>query len=225
MTVERDGSTIATAAAAAGRAPPGRRSHHRGRRRPAAPEELGAFDHYLTARWQLYTTLGRCWPLHPRARAVAAAPGGGPGAGLQPGHRRRPPTPRGGPGGALVAGGADPDQRPTPAPAELTGTSPGPPVGRLAAMDPIVDLLSRPPRPASTSTTTSAGPGNLTADCTRRSGSRPTTASSPAPRAPPGATGCPALLEIPPFRAAGSGAGRRGVLDPLRQARRERIGR
>jgi uncharacterized protein YqjF (DUF2071 family) len=23
-----------------------------------APEELGEFDHYLTARWQLYTTLG-----------------------------------------------------------------------------------------------------------------------------------------------------------------------
>ena len=39
-----------------------------------APEELDEFDHYLTARWQLYITLGRLlarstvehepWPLH-----------------------------------------------------------------------------------------------------------------------------------------------------------------
>ncbi len=59
MTVERDGSII----------------RYRSRRRwpgptpatsaitvdvgdPLAPEELGEFDHYLTARWQLYTTLG-----------------------------------------------------------------------------------------------------------------------------------------------------------------------
>jgi uncharacterized protein len=38
------------------------------------PEELGEFDHYLTARWQLYTTIGPVlarsvvehepWPLH-----------------------------------------------------------------------------------------------------------------------------------------------------------------
>jgi uncharacterized protein YqjF (DUF2071 family) len=41
---------------------------------PLAPEELSEFDHYLTARWQLYTTLGpllarsnvehQPWPLH-----------------------------------------------------------------------------------------------------------------------------------------------------------------
>jgi len=41
---------------------------------PLPPEELGPFDHYLTARWQLYTTLGPLlarstvehepWPLH-----------------------------------------------------------------------------------------------------------------------------------------------------------------
>jgi uncharacterized protein YqjF (DUF2071 family) len=41
---------------------------------PLAPEELDPFDHYLTARWQLYTTLGPVlarsnvehepWPLH-----------------------------------------------------------------------------------------------------------------------------------------------------------------
>ena len=41
---------------------------------PLAPEQLGPFDHYLTARWQLYTTLGPLlarstvdhepWPLH-----------------------------------------------------------------------------------------------------------------------------------------------------------------
>jgi uncharacterized protein YqjF (DUF2071 family) len=75
MTVERDGSTI----------------RYRSRRRwpgptpatsaitvdvgdPLAPKELGEFDHYLTARWQLYTTLGPVlarstvehepWPLH-----------------------------------------------------------------------------------------------------------------------------------------------------------------
>jgi uncharacterized protein len=75
MTVERDGSTI----------------RYRSRRRwpgptpatsaitvdvgdPLAPGELGEFDHYLTARWQLYTTLGPVlarstvehepWPLH-----------------------------------------------------------------------------------------------------------------------------------------------------------------
>jgi uncharacterized protein YqjF (DUF2071 family) len=79
MTVLRDGSTI----------------RYRSRRRwpgptpatsaitleigdPLAPEQLGPFDHYLTARWQLYTTLGPLlarstvkhepWPLH---RAVA----------------------------------------------------------------------------------------------------------------------------------------------------------
>ena len=41
---------------------------------PLRPQELGEFDHYLTARWQLYTTLGPVlarsnvehepWPLH-----------------------------------------------------------------------------------------------------------------------------------------------------------------
>jgi uncharacterized protein YqjF (DUF2071 family) len=75
MTVQRDGSAI----------------RYRSRRRwpgptpatsaitlevgdPLAPEELDGFDHYLTARWQLYTTLGPLlarstvehepWPLH-----------------------------------------------------------------------------------------------------------------------------------------------------------------
>jgi uncharacterized protein len=75
MTVERDGATV----------------RYRSRRRwpgptpatsaitlevgdPLAPEELDPFDHYLTARWQLYTTLGPVlarsnvehepWPLH-----------------------------------------------------------------------------------------------------------------------------------------------------------------
>ena len=27
-----------------------------------AAGELGGFDHHLTARWQLYTTIGPCWP-------------------------------------------------------------------------------------------------------------------------------------------------------------------
>jgi len=41
---------------------------------PLQPQELGELDHYLTARWQLYTTLGPVlarsnvqhepWPLH-----------------------------------------------------------------------------------------------------------------------------------------------------------------
>ncbi len=75
MTVERDGPTV----------------RYRSRRRwpgptpavsavtlevgdPLPPERLGPFDHYLTARWQLYTTLGPVlarstvahepWPLH-----------------------------------------------------------------------------------------------------------------------------------------------------------------
>jgi uncharacterized protein YqjF (DUF2071 family) len=75
MTVERDGATV----------------RYRSRRRwpgptpatsaitlevgdPLAPEQLDPFDHYLTARWQLYTTLGPVlarsnvehepWPLH-----------------------------------------------------------------------------------------------------------------------------------------------------------------
>jgi uncharacterized protein len=75
MTVERDGSLV----------------RYRSRRRwpgptpalshitvevgaPLRPEELGGFDHYLTARWQLYTALGPVlarsnvehepWPLH-----------------------------------------------------------------------------------------------------------------------------------------------------------------
>ncbi|MFL5792842.1 MAG: YqjF family protein [Actinomycetota bacterium] len=75
MTVERDGPTV----------------RYRSRRRwpgptpaaseitvdvgdPLAPAELGELDHYLTARWQLYTTLGPVlarstvehepWPLH-----------------------------------------------------------------------------------------------------------------------------------------------------------------
>src|SRR4029450_12438102 len=68
---------------------------------PLAPGDLGGLDHYLTARWQLYTTLGPVlarstvehepWPLHravvreldgnpltrdgPRARAPAPCPG------------------------------------------------------------------------------------------------------------------------------------------------------
>jgi uncharacterized protein YqjF (DUF2071 family) len=74
-----------------------------------APGELGEFDHYLTARWQLYTTLGPVlarstvehepWPLH---RAVVhelesnlvtaaglPAPAGGPVVHWSPGVRTR----------------------------------------------------------------------------------------------------------------------------------------
>jgi uncharacterized protein YqjF (DUF2071 family) len=122
MTVERDGATVS----------------YRSRRRwpgptPAVanitvevgaalrPQEVRAFDHYLTARWQLYTTLGPVlarsnvehepWPLHRAAvreldgNLVAAA-------GL--------PEPCGRAGGALVARGADPDQRPAPTGTRLT---------------------------------------------------------------------------------------------------------
>jgi hypothetical protein len=44
------------------------------------PQELSAFDHHLTARWQLYTTLG---PVLARSNAEhepGPAPGGGTGA-------------------------------------------------------------------------------------------------------------------------------------------------
>jgi hypothetical protein len=78
---------------------------------PLGRGELGEFDHYLTARWQLYTTLGPVlarstvehepWPLHravvrelesnlPADRGWAAGPGGRAA-------------------GALVAGSAHPD--------------------------------------------------------------------------------------------------------------------
>jgi uncharacterized protein YqjF (DUF2071 family) len=75
MTVERDGPVVATAAAGGGRARPRRRRPSPWRSATGwGPEQLGAFDHYLTARWQLYTTLGPVlarsnvehepWPLH-----------------------------------------------------------------------------------------------------------------------------------------------------------------
>jgi uncharacterized protein len=110
MTVERDGPTV----------------RYRSRRRwpgptpalsritvqvgaPLPPEELGEFDHYLTARWQLYTTLGPIlarstvehepWPLHRAAvreldgNLVEAAglpvPEGEPVAHWSPGVRTR----------------------------------------------------------------------------------------------------------------------------------------
>jgi hypothetical protein len=140
MTVERDGSTI----------------RYRSRRRwpgptpatsaitleiggPLAPEQLGPFDHYLTARWQLYTTLGPLlarstvehepWPLH----RAAVRP-----AGREPGCGRRATAPRRGAGGALVARGADQDQRAAPARTSLTSrvgqgrrNQPRPGLGRL----------------------------------------------------------------------------------------------
>jgi uncharacterized protein YqjF (DUF2071 family) len=73
------------------------------------PQELGELDHYLTARWQLYTTLGRVlarsnvehepWPLHRAAvrelegNLVAAAglptPGAEPVVHWSPGVRTR----------------------------------------------------------------------------------------------------------------------------------------
>jgi uncharacterized protein len=76
---------------------------------PLAPEELGELDHYLTARWQLYTTLGPVlarstvehepWPLHRAAvreldsNLVAAAglpaPHGEPVVHWSPGVRTR----------------------------------------------------------------------------------------------------------------------------------------
>jgi uncharacterized protein YqjF (DUF2071 family) len=76
---------------------------------PLAPAELGPFDHYLTARWQLYTTLGPLlarsvvehepWPLHRAAvrelegNLVAAgglpAPKGDPVVHWSPGVRTR----------------------------------------------------------------------------------------------------------------------------------------
>jgi uncharacterized protein YqjF (DUF2071 family) len=79
-----------------------------------APEELGEFDHYLTARWQLYTTLGPLlarstvehepWPLHRAAvreldsGLVAAAglpgPEGEPVVHWSPGVRTRISGPR-----------------------------------------------------------------------------------------------------------------------------------
>ena len=110
MTVERDGAII----------------RYRSRRRwpgptpatsaitveigdPLAPEELDAFDHYLTARWQLYTTLGPVlarstvehepWPLHRAvvhelatdlvAAAGLPAPQGEPVVHWSPGVRTR----------------------------------------------------------------------------------------------------------------------------------------
>jgi uncharacterized protein YqjF (DUF2071 family) len=115
MTVERDGSTV----------------RYRSRRRwpgpapaasavtvdvgdPLAPGELDELDHYLTARWQLYTTLGPVlarstvehepWPLH---RAVVReldsnlvtaaglpAPAGEPLVHWSPGVRTRIGAPR-----------------------------------------------------------------------------------------------------------------------------------
>jgi uncharacterized protein YqjF (DUF2071 family) len=110
MTVERDGPTV----------------RYRSRRRwpgptpatsaitlavgdPLAPEELEEFDHYLTARWQLYTTLGPVlarsnvehepWPLHRAvvreldgnlvAAAGLPAPHGEPVVHWSPGVRTR----------------------------------------------------------------------------------------------------------------------------------------
>jgi hypothetical protein len=76
---------------------------------PLQPQELGELDHYLTARWQLYTTLGPVlarsnvqhepWPLHRAAVreleenlvAVAGlpAPQGEPVVHWSPGVRTR----------------------------------------------------------------------------------------------------------------------------------------
>jgi uncharacterized protein len=74
-----------------------------------APGELSEFDHHLTARWQLYTTLGPLlarstvehepWPLHRVAvreldsdlvtAAGLPAPAGGPVVHWSPGVRTR----------------------------------------------------------------------------------------------------------------------------------------
>ena len=115
MTVERDGPTV----------------RYRSRRRwpgptpatsavtlevggPLPSGELGHFDHYLTARWQLYTTLGPLlaratvehepWPLHRAvvrrldgnllAAAGLPAPSGDPVVHWSPGVRTRISAPR-----------------------------------------------------------------------------------------------------------------------------------
>jgi uncharacterized protein YqjF (DUF2071 family) len=76
---------------------------------PLDPKELGEFDNYLTARWQLYTTLGPVlarsnvehepWPLHRAvvreldsnlvAAAGLPAPEGGPLVHWSPGVHTR----------------------------------------------------------------------------------------------------------------------------------------
>jgi uncharacterized protein YqjF (DUF2071 family) len=113
MTVERDGATVS----------------YRSRRRwpgptPAVanitvevgaalrPQELSAFDHHLTARWQLYTTLG---PVLARSNVEhELGPCTGRRYGCLTGTWSPPPAcrARGRAGGALVAGCANTDQRP-----------------------------------------------------------------------------------------------------------------
>jgi hypothetical protein len=75
------------------------------------PQELSAFDHHLTARWQLYTTLG---PVLARSN-VEHEPGPCTGRryGCLTGTWSPPPAcPSPWSRGALVAGCANTDQRP-----------------------------------------------------------------------------------------------------------------
>jgi uncharacterized protein YqjF (DUF2071 family) len=75
MAVERDGSVVRYRSRRRWPGPTPATSQFTVEVGPALrPEELGEFDHYLTARWQLYTTLGPLlarstvehepWPLH-----------------------------------------------------------------------------------------------------------------------------------------------------------------
>jgi uncharacterized protein len=103
-----------------------------------APGELGQLDHHLTARWQLYTTLGPLlaratvdhepWPLHRavvrelRGNLVAAAglpaPEGAPVVHWSPGMRTRISGRPATPAGSRPCGPARPPGRP--------GTAQGP---------------------------------------------------------------------------------------------------
>jgi hypothetical protein len=102
---------------------------------PLQPQELGELDHYLTARWQLYTTLGPVlarsnvqhepWPLHRAAvreleeNLVAVA-----GLPAPRGSRWCTGHPACGPGSARCARSGDPDGlRPRSSPSPLPDQS------------------------------------------------------------------------------------------------------
>ena len=117
---------------------PGRLGRHPEVGARLAPGELGQLDHHLTARWQLYTTLGPLlaratvdhepWPLHRavvrelRGNLVAAAglpaPEGAPVVHWSPGARTRISGRPATPAGSRPCGPARPPGRP--------GTAQGP---------------------------------------------------------------------------------------------------